>query len=193
MKKKFIFPKFSIISFITSIVLIVFWYIVHGLESRNYYFCFGTLHTETIYFIILCIGTALLLCSIVWLILKNIKNKWISVPITAIVALFAVCYLGLTFWSTSIIDTELIEFTSPNEKHNIIIAETSHLHGGRGQVFEKTSYFTMKKVGEYSFNHIFNPVNKGEFYFVWSAENFELHYKGNRSDEYDILKMEYIK
>lgn len=193
MKKKFVFPKLSIVSIITSIVLIGFWYIVHELESMNYYFCFGTLNPEIIYFIILCIGTALLLSSIVCLIFKKIKRKWISVPFAVFLALFTVWYLGLSFWSSCITGTELSEFTSPNQKHNLIVMETSYLHGGRGQVFEKTSGFTMKKIGDYSFNHVFNPVNEGEFDLMWSEDSFELHYKGNHSGEYEILKMEYIK
>jgi hypothetical protein len=51
----------------------------------------------------------------------------------------------------------------------------------------------MKKIGDYSFNHVFNPVTKGEFNFVWSENYLELHYKGKPYDEYDVLKMEYIK
>lgn len=159
----------------------------------NYYFCFGTLNTELIYFIIICIGAALLLCSVAWLMFKNIKWKWISVPLTAVLALATVWYLGLTFWSMSIIDTGFVESSSPDAKHNIMVMETSHLHGGVGDVFEKTSDFTMKKVGDYSFNHVFNPVNKGEFFFVWNKDNFELHYEANRSGEYKVLVMEYVK
>lgn len=194
MKRKFVLPKFSFVTFVVGIVLIGLWHIINKLEAMNYYFCFGTLNTELIYFIILCIGTVLLLCSIAWLMFKNIKQKWISVPVTAVLTLAAVWYLGLmTFSSISIIDAEFTESSSTDGKHNIMVMEASHLHGGVGHVFEKTSDLTMKKVGDYSFNHVFNPVNKGEFYFVWNEDNFELHYKGNRSDEYDVLKMEYVK
>lgn len=193
MKKKFIFPKFSIVSFIIGIVLIGFRHTVNKLEYMNYCFCFGTINIKMIDFIILCVGVALLLSSIIWLMFKNIKRKWIPIPITAILALCTVWYLVLTFWSSNVIDTDLAEFTSPDGRHNIIVMETSHLHGGSGHVFEKTSNLTMKKIGDYSFNHVFNPVTKGEFNFEWSENYLELHYKGKGSGEYDILKMEYIK
>lgn len=194
MKRKFVLPKFSLVAFVVSIILIGLFHIINKLKAMNYYFCLGTLNTELIYFIILCVGIILILCSIVWLMFKNIKQKWISVAITVVLTLATVWYLGLmTFSLTSILDAKFAEFDSTDSKHNIVVMEASHLHGGVGHVFEKTSAFTMKKVGDYSFNHVFNPVNKGEFYFVWNNDDFELHYKGNATDEYDVLKMEYLK
>lgn len=193
MKRKFVFPKFSLVAFIIGVVMIGFWHIVNKLEEMNYYFCFGTLNTERLYFIIFCIGTAFLICSLAWLMFKNIKWKWVSILISVVLALFAVWYLGLMSWSMNISDTEFLKFTSADGEHSIMIMENSFLHGGIGDVFEKTSNITMKKVGDYSFNHVFNPVNKGEFFFVWNEENFELHYKAYDSGEYKVLEMEYVK
>lgn len=193
MKRKFTFPKFSLTAFIASITLIGFRHIINKLEDMNYYFCFGRLNTERIYFIILCIGTALLLCSIVWLMFKNIKWKWISILISLVLALIIIWYLGLSSWSMNITDTEFLEFTSSDGEHSIMIMEKSFLHGGNGMVYEKTSDFTMKKVGNYSFNHVASPVNNNNFFLVWNEDNFELHFESNRSGEYDVIIMEYVK
>ena len=193
MKKKLVVPRLSVATLITGIIFIGLWYIVDKLEGLNYYFCIGTLNIELIYFIILCLGFALVICSVALLLFKNLKRKWIAFLIAAILVSITVPYLSLTLWSYNIMGNQLVEITSDDGKHNIVIVENSFLHGGSGHIFEKTSAFTMRKIGNYSTNHTFNPVKKGEYFIEWNENDFVLHYNGHSSDAYEILKTEYLK
>lgn len=193
MKKRLVVPRLSVATLIAGIIFIGLWYIVDKLEAMNYYFCIGTLNTELIYFIILCLGFALVICSVALLLFKNLKRKWIAFLIAAILVSITVPYLSLTLWSYNIMGNQFVEITSDDGKHNIVIVENSFLHGGSGHIFEKTSAFTMQKIGNYSTNHTFNPVNKGEYFIEWNENYFVLHYNGHSSDAYEILKTEYLK
>ncbi|MBQ8783596.1 MAG: hypothetical protein IJZ57_07485 [Clostridia bacterium] len=192
MKKTLVFPIFSLVTFIIGVITIALYAIVKVLQTMGTLLYFSGINTDTLYFTILCAGCMLVLASISVFLFKNFKHKWISVLISAILTVIIVFIMFfIRVWYIS--DIDYFEFTSDDGEHSIMIMENSFLHGGSGMVYEKTSDFTMKKVGNYSFNHVASPVNNNNFFLVWNEDNFELHFKGNRSGEYDVIIMEYVK
>ena len=87
------------------------------------------------------------------------------------------------------------EYTSDDGNHVIVVDEKSFLLAGGGTIYEKTSFCTMEKVGEYGTDDGFRPFTSKAFYFVWNEEDFELHYAffGPRDKEYQVIKMDYAK
>ena len=86
------------------------------------------------------------------------------------------------------------EYTSNDQKHEIVVNEKSFLLGGWGDIYEKTSFCTMKKVGEYTTDDGFCPFTNNAFYFVWNEKGFELHYDyGSSGEEYRVVRMDYAK
>ena len=92
-------------------------------------------------------------------------------------------------------DATYFEYTSDDKKHTIVVNEGSFILWGCGDIYEKTSFCTMQKVGDYTTDDGFRPFTNDAFYFVWNENDFELHHSfyGSKSKEYQVVKMEYVK
>lgn len=190
MKNTFVFPKFSLVTFIVGIVSLTLHAVIKVLEKMDTHLYFSGVNRDILYYSILCAGCALVLISIIVFLFKNIKHKWLSVIISLSLALTVVFFLNLArFWMS---DTKYFEFTSDDNKHSIVVEETSWLLAGGGYIYEKTSNFTMKEVGQYSTDDGYRPFSHNDYYFVWNENNFEIHLKsGEYFQCYEPL--EYIK
>ncbi|MBE6718604.1 MAG: hypothetical protein E7574_05065 [Ruminococcaceae bacterium] len=90
----------------------------------------------------------------------------------------------------NVIGNKYFEYTSPDKEHVIVvdIESSSDLHSDfySGDIYEKTSFCTMKKVGWFS-----KPSNCGDYYYVWNEENFEIHFECETDHDHDTIMLEY--
>ena len=192
--KKTVLPKFSKIAFIISGVLLCVYLLISILVKFNIYVYLLGVGTREIISFITTPCVALLISAFAVLLYKNISRKTLVVPLTIIISFFVFSYMLADYvFSPS---SEYFEYTSDDKNHHIVVDERSFLLGGWGDIFEKTSFCTMKRVGGYSTDDGFCPFSNDAFYFVWNENDFELHYShgGSKSEEYyRVVKMEYVK
>ncbi len=190
--KYFKFPKYSKIALITSAILLAIGIIIRLLERQNIYlYLFGTSNKEIKSITILLVAI-LIISSISLILYKNTKHKTLVVVASVVLSFIILSYLSLV--SLLSFNGTYFEYTSDDQKHDIVVKECALLLAGWGDIYEKTSFFTMKKVGSYTTDDGFCPFSKGTFRFVWNKDNFELHYPffiGNNAEDYRVEKMDY--
>lgn len=191
--KKIILPKFSKITFIISGVLFCIYILIRSLAKFDISLYFLGVGTQEIMPFITMPCVAFTISAIAVLLYKNIGHKtlvaWLSIVISFLVLLYML--IDYSFSPSS----KYFEYTSDDQKHHIVVNERSFLLGGWGDIYEKNSFCTMKRVGGYSTDDGFCPFSNDAFYFVWGENDFELHHSffGNKSEEYRVVKMEYVK
>ena len=191
--EKIIIPKFSKITLIVSGVLFCLYLLIRILVKFNVYIYLFKVGVEVIIPIIIMLSVTLLISTIAVLFYKNTKHKTLAVLTTTILSFLILSCLSMFFLFT--MDATYFEYTSDDKKHSIVVNEGSFLLSGYGDLYEKTSFCTMKKVGDYTTDDGFRPFTEDAFYFVWNEIDFELHYSffGSKSEEYRVVKMEYVK
>ena len=191
--KKIVLPKFSKTTLVISSVFLCAYLTIRILIKFNIYiYLFGVSKQEIMPFITIpCVAS--LIASIAVLIYKNIGHKTLVALLTIVTSFLIFSYMLLDYsFSPS---SEYFEFTSNDKKHSIVVNEKSFLLSGGGVIYEKTSFCTMKRVGGYSTDDGFCPFSNDAFYFVWNENDFELYHSffGSKSEEYRVVKMEYVK
>ncbi len=191
--KKIFLPKYSKIALITSGIFLGIWILIKVLERINIHLYLFGVGTEEINSIITVLGVVLFISAIALLFYKNTKHKGLVVLATAIPSFLILSYLIL--FSLLSMNGTYFEYTSDDKKHDIVVNECAFLLAGYGDIYEKTSFFTMKRVGRYTTDDGFCPFSNNAFYFVWNEKDFELHHAFfDKDDEkYEIVKMEYAK
>lgn len=188
MKKKILFPAYSKIALIAGGVLFVIYLALILLQKANIYIYVFKYGTDEIVPLVIAPCVAVLLSAVAVLFYKNTEHKMLAVVLTAVVCFAFVWYWGAASFFQA--NSTYFEFTSDNQKHEIVVRECSFLLGGWGGIYEKTSFCTMKWVGGYTTDDGYCPFTHNDFSFVWNEKDFELHLP---SDKRKIIKMEYIK
>ncbi len=191
--KKIIFPKYSKIALIMSGTFLGIWILIKVFENFNIHLYLFGVGAEEINPIITVLSVVLFISAIGLLLYKNTKHKDFVVLATAIPSFLILSYL--IFFSLLSMNGTYFEYTSDDAKHDIVVNERDFLLAGYGDIYEKTSFFTMKRVGGYTTDDGFRPFSNNAFYFVWNEKDFELHYAffDRNDEEYRIEKMEYAK
>lgn len=191
--KKISFPKYSKVALIMSGVFLGVYFLIKILEKFNVYIYLFRLGAEEIIPIIITLCVALLISAVAVLFYKNTKRKTLVVLLTTILCFLIFSYLLIVFLFS--INGTYFEYTSDNKKHDIVVNERSFLLAGWGDIYEKTSFCTMKRVGGYTADDGFRPFTNDAFFFVWNENDFELHHSffGSLNEDYRVVKMEYAK
>ena len=191
--KKIIFHKFLKINFIISVVLLCVYLLIIILVKFNVHIYLLGVSTQEIIPYITMPCVALLISSVAVLLYKNIGHKALITVLTIVICFFVLSYMLIDYTFSP--SSEYFEYTSNDKKHSIVVNEMSFLLSGGGVIYEKTSFCTMKRVGGYSTDDGFRPFSNDAFYFVWNENDFELHHSffGSKSEEYRVVKMEYVK
>lgn len=194
--KKITLPKFPKIFFIISGVLLFIYFLLSVLEKLNIYIYWAGISTQEI----LPSAKILLILSLTSaftvLMFKKIRHKALCIALAVIISVSSLVYCIMVDFS-ELSDSKYYEYTSDDKSHHIVVNEWSWLLAGGGRIYEKTSFCTMKKVGDYSTDDGFRPLSEDTFYFVWNEDNFELHHAFLSSLDsksmYKVVEMEYAK
>ena len=194
MKRKIVFPKYSIAALIVSGAVAIFRLIIRILAKFNVYLYMFGWGSEDMFPITTMLCIASLVSAVAVFIYKNSKHKVLSGLLLTIFSLWF--YYLLIIFTLFCINGTYFEYSSDDGKHQIVARECSFLHGGGwGDIYEKTTFCTMRRVGGYSTDDGFGPFSSDAFYFVWNEDDFELHHSffGSLDEEYRVVNMEYIK
>lgn len=192
--KRMVFPILSKIILVLSGVLFGIYLLIKFGEILNIYIFFSGVGAKEIMPFITIPCVALLISAIVVFLYQNCKHKTLKITVVALSVVFSICliYFMIFAYAFSPVNT-YFEYTSDDQHHTIVVNEMSFLLGGWGDIYEKTSFCTMKKVGQYSTDDGYCPFTNDAFFFVWNEEDFELHYYYGNSSGYKVVKMEYAK
>ncbi len=192
--KRMTFPIFSKIALVLSAVLFGGYLLIKFLELQNIYIYFSGAGAKEIIPFLTIPCAALLISAIAVFLYQNCKHKNLKITVVAlsVVLSVGVVYFMILAYAFSPVNT-YYEYTSDDRQHTIVVNEMSFLLGGWGDIYEKTSFCTMKKVGKYNTDDGFCPFTNDAFYFVWNDNDFELHYHYGNSSGYRVVEMEYAK
>lgn len=88
-----------------------------------------------------------------------------------------------------------VELVSDDGEHHIVIAEDCYFFSPYGgDIFEKTSPYTMKKLTKYVAGmDFYTPFSDGTYSVSWNEDDFELFYDSDGDGEEDErILIEYI-
>lgn len=190
--KRPVFPLLTKIALILSGVLFFCHDLMKFLELQNIYIYISGISAKEITPYLLIPGAFFLICAIAMFLLQNLRHIVLRVLVILLsLAIFVVAFYWIIF-STSFFapDHTYYEFTSHDQQHTIIVQEESWLQPMGCTFYEKTSFFTMKEVGDSKLHKVPYPMQPENVTIVWKEDSFAFHY-GDAEDE--VIEMEYAK
>jgi amino acid transporter len=189
--KRIHFPKYSIVAFLIVFLLSIFIFIADLLLDENgiyFYTGISGFTTGDLFVTIFLIGGGLFVSAIAVFLHKNLKLKWLKIIIILLSALISIIFLGRVMIANALVMPHTyVELLSDDSPHNIIIGEDCYFFSPYGgDVFEKTSFCTIKKLGKYvAKKDFYTPFSDGKYSVTWNDENFELFYDSDGDGELD--------
>ena len=196
--KKIHFPIYSVIAFFIVFLLSIFVFVAALLLDNEIYFYTGLsgFTTGDLFVTIFLIDGGLFVSAIATFLHENLKLKWLKIIIILLSALISFIFLVMVMISTSLfMPHTYVELLSDDESHNIIIGEDCYFFSPYGgDVFEKTSFCTMKKIGKYvAKKDFYTPFSDEKYSVTWNDDDFELFYDSDGDGEKDErLLIEYL-
>ena len=196
--KRIHFPIYSIIAFGMVFLLSIFVFIADLLLDKGIYFYTGMqgFTTGDLFVTIFLIGGGLLVSGVVVFLHKNLKKIWLRIIPTLLSALISTAFLIMVIiYNALFMPHSYVELVSADESHNIIIGEDCYFFSPYGgDVFEKTSFCTMKRLEKYvAKKDFYMPFSDGKYSITWNDGNFELLYDSDGDGEKDEkMLIEYL-
>ncbi len=189
--KRMVFPLLSKIALILSGVLFFCHDLIKFLELQNIYIYISGVDAKAISPYLLIPGAFFLIFAGAIFLFLNCKHIILRILIVLLAlglsyGAFYFVIFGLFFSP----ENTYYEFTSDNQQHTIIVNEKSWLHSMGCTFYEKTSFCTMKEVGNSGIHKVPYPMKPEDVSFVWKEDSFEFHY-GDSEDK--VIEMEYAK
>ena len=188
--KKIVFPLYSVISAAAAALLLVLGFLADQVVKGgiNLYTGLSFFTIEHIRILFLLLSVTLLPSAILVFMFQNIRNKPLNVLATVFLALIAlVVFAYLVLCVSAYSPMGYAELVSEDGAHHIVIAEDNYFFSPYGgEIYEKTSPFTMKKLQRYTAEiDFYTPFSDGKYTVTWHEENFELFYDSNGDGEID--------
>ena len=195
--KKIIFPLYSKIALAVFAMLSIIGVIVDQILDKGTYLYIGSGFTiDTVRLLVAFVHIGLLTSAIIVFLFKNLKKKWLHVTATIVIVLISgLCFLWRALGILSFMPSAYVEIVSDDNEHHIVIAEDSYLFSPYGgDIYIKTSSFTMKKLGKYEADlDFYTPFSDGKYLVIWNEENFELFYDSDGDGKLDEkIWLEYV-
>ena len=188
--KKISFRLYAIISLSIVAVLFLLGFIADQIVKKGIFLYTGLSFFTIDDIRVLAVFVAIFLLTSVILIslFRYINNKSLNIVLAVILVLISLLVLiyllvGIGAWSPR----AYVELVSDDGEHQIVIAEDCYFFSPYGgDIYEKTSPFTMKKLAKYTADiDFYTPFSDGKYTVTWNAENFELVYDFNGDGEID--------
>ena len=197
MNKRFI-PLYSIIAGAIGLVLLALLLVIQGLSEKGIALYFGNTGLTASHFI-LCVAlvSGVLIASAALLFLyQNVKKRKLKVFLALIVILAAGWFMFMGIATAAFMPVDYVELVSNDGEHCIIIAEDTYLFSVYGgEIYEKNSFCTMKKLTKYEAGiDYYTPFSDGKYEIVWGEESVEITYDfDGKGDTYKTITVEYLK
>ena len=197
MKKRFI-PLYTIIAGAIGLALLALLLVIQGLSEKGIALYFGNTGLTASHFI-LCVAlvSGVLIASAALLFLyQNVKKRKLKVFFALIVILAAGWFMFMGIATAAFMPVDYVELVSNDGEHCIIIAEDTYLFSVYGgDIYEKNSFCTMKKLTKYEAGiDYYTPFSDGKYEIVWGEESVEITYDfDGKGDTYKTITVEYLK
>lgn len=193
--KKFVFPRYSVIALTVVFLIACLGLTVKILNNNNVYIYTSLLNFERALLVIFFIGCSLFASAAIVFAHRNLKSRILKIIIVAVIT-FISLYLFVMASVPYLLfaPVNYAENISDDGQHHIIIGEDSYFFSPYGgDIYEKTSLGTMKKIGRYYAETDFHtPFSNNDYFIVWNKDDFEIHYDHDGvENEYEILTVRY--
>lgn len=187
--KRPVFPLLSKIALILSGVLFFCHDLIKFLELQNIYIYISGVDAKAISPYLLIPGAFFLICAGAIFLFLNCRHIILRILIILLAlglsyGAFYFVIFGLFFSP----ENTYYEFTSNDQQHTIIVGEESWLKPMGCEFYEKTSFCTMKKVGDSGIHKVPFPMKPEDVSFVWKEGSFAFHYG---DADYQVIELEY--
>lgn len=197
-RKKSFFSFYSCFAILSGLLLTAFVLLADKLVEYNVYFYinYRGITTGKMFVVIVFAACFLLVSGIAVFLHRHFKHAFIRGIIILFIMAVA-CYVAFStlFAALFFMPRSYVGVVSNDGEHRIILGEDNRINAPYGgDVYERTSLFTMRKVGEYSTTHEFyKPFSSGKFYIDWNEADFDIHYDHNGNGEYKTITFKYLK
>lgn len=197
-RKKNFFSFYSFFAILGGLLLTAFVIVADKLADHNihFYINYRGITAGKIFVVVVFAACFLLVSGIAVFLHRHFKHAFIrGIIILGIMAV--ACYVAFStlFAALFFMPRSYAAAVSSDGEHRIIIGEDSRISAPYGgDVYERTSRFTIRKVGEYSTaNEFSKPFSSGKFYVDWNENDFDIHYDYDGNGEYKTVTFKYLK
>jgi hypothetical protein len=196
--KKRILPIYSIVAGVISLLLLVFLFFQYYLRKKEieFYFSADGFVAADMVFILVLIFCFLFVSAVLLIVYRSNHKKWLKILTTVVVVVSIGCFLFVGSASALFMPYEYVELMSDDGEHCIIIAEDTYLFSiYGGDIYEKNSFCTMKKLTKYEAGvDAYYPFSNEKYTIVWGEDSVEITYDFDGKGEiYKTITVEYLK
>jgi hypothetical protein len=196
--KKRILPIYAIVAGVISLLLLVFLFFQYYLRKKEieFYFSADGFVAADMVFILVLIFCFLFVSAVLLIVYRSNHKKWLKILTTVVVVVSIGCFLFVGSASALFMPYEYVELMSDDGEHCIIIAEDTYLFSiYGGDIYEKNSFCTMKKLTKYEAGvDAYYPFSNEKYTIVWSEDSVEITYDFDGKGEiYKTITVEYLK
>ena len=122
-------------------------------------------------------------CMIIIAVIAIIRKENGRVLKTVICLAFSgamLCCVGISSFFSS--PYTYYDFTSPDGQHTVIAGEWSWLQGGGVNFYERTNLMFVRRIGNFSTDDGYEPINNGDYSVVWNDN--EMTFTANNGNNY---------
>ncbi len=140
-------------------------------EYEELYLLIGSINGDMIMRVaLICAAVCLVILSAVVIIKKEKRRVLHTVVCLMISAAMIYCVSISWFFSRPY---TYYDFTSPDGKYTVIAGEWSWLQGGGVNFYERINPVFVKKIGSFSTDDGYQPINKGDYTVEWNGNIME--------------------
>lgn len=196
--KKRILPIYSIVAGVISLLLLAFLFFQYYLRKKEieFYFSADGFVAADMVFILVLIFCFLFVSAVLLIVYRSNHKKWLKILTTVVIVVSIGCFLFVGSASALFMPYEYVELMSDDGEHCIIIAEDTYLFSiYGGDIYEKNSFCTMKKLTKYEAGvDAYYPFSNEKYTIVWGEDSVEITYDFDGKGEiYKTITVEYLK
>lgn len=180
-KKQRFLPLYSIFSIAAALLITVFVIVADKLADQNVYFYINVsgITPGKLYVTAVWLACLLFITGLNVFLHRNFRSLLLK-GIILLGALLIICYFAFATLFTALFSMprSYVSFVSDSGEHEIIIGEDNRVSAPYGgTVYERTSRFVIRKVGEYETGaYLYKPFSQGDAFVYWNETDFEIHY-----------------
>ena len=191
-------PIYSVLAFAAGLLITAFIIIADKLAERNVYFYINVrgITPGKMYVIAIWLACLLFITGLNVFLHRNFHSLLLKGAILFCV-LLVICYVAFSTLFTALFSMprSYVSYVSEDGKHEIIIGEDNRLSAPYGgTVYERTSRFVIRRVGEYETGaYLYKPFSQGDAFVTWNEADFEIHYDYDGHENETTITFDYLK
>ena len=175
----------------TTVKIVGMWSVVFACiaiwfkQSSTVYF-FRAFSSIELFYIACGMSSSLFIFALLHIVRTKAKSKKQHTRMDTLLIGFISCFFFIPiclFIIPFVLKTTYIELTSEKSNGVIVVREQQQLLTGRGEVYEKTGFFSMKKRASYDTNNQSITVEGNNYEFKWERNRVFMYERGTTFDK----------